>query len=331
MNQNIADLQVSLMQDSQRALAFLIPQLATIEREVYRIRYPHIRYHELIPVVTEGNEWAPSVTYFSLDGVGTAQWINGKARDIPHTDLKRDIFQAPVNMAGIGYRYNLEEIAQAAVLGISLNSEKASVARRISEEFIDQAALFGDAEKGYTGLLNCPLVTASPASAVGTQNGAVAGSAASILWANKTPDQIMADLRNLFVGIFQGTQTVELPDTCLLPVLAYQMIAAVRVSELAQMTILEWFQKHNPYTAETGRPLTIRQVRGLDTAGAGGTGRIVAYRKAPDVVKLHMPMPHRFLPVWQVGPMEFEIPGVFRFGGTDVRLPKAIGYLDGVC
>ena len=57
---------------------------------------------------------------------------------------------------------------------------------------------------------------------------------------------------------------------------------------------------------------------------------MVAYCKAPDVLKMHVPMPFRFLPAWQSGPISFEIPGIFRLGGLDIRLPKAVRYLDGI-
>jgi hypothetical protein len=41
-------------------------------------------------------------------------------------------------------------------------------------------------------------------------------------------------------------------------------------------------------------------------------------------------MPHRFLPVWQTGPLRWDVPGVMRFGGLDVRLPNEISYTDGI-
>jgi hypothetical protein len=57
---------------------------------------------------------------------------------------------------------------------------------------------------------------------------------------------------------------------------------------------------------------------------------MVAYRRDPSVVKMYMPMPFRFLPVWQTGPIIFEVPGIFRLGGVDVRRPKAMRYVDGI-
>jgi hypothetical protein len=55
---------------------------------------------------------------------------------------------------------------------------------------------------------------------------------------------------------------------------------------------------------------------------------MVAYKKDPKVLKLHLPMPHRFLPIWQNGPFNFVIPGIFRTGGIEIRRPGAVRYLD---
>lgn len=107
-------------------------------------------------------------------------------------------------------------------------------------------------------------------------------------------------------------------DTLLLPHAKLNYLATKRLGD-TQMTLLEFLRKNNTYTATTGKPLTIRAVRGLETAGAGSTNRIIAYRRDPQVLKLHIPMPHRFLPVFQDSPLSWVVPGVFRLGGLDIR------------
>lgn len=57
---------------------------------------------------------------------------------------------------------------------------------------------------------------------------------------------------------------------------------------------------------------------------------MIAYRKDPQVLKAHIPMPHRFLPVYQDGPLHWVVPGVFRLGGLDIRRPKEVRYIDGI-
>lgn len=315
------------LMDAQSAESFLIPQLTYIEREVYTIRYPQIRYPELVPVDTDAPEWIPSVTYFSMDGVGQANWFSARGQDVPLTEVVRSKFETSIKMAAIGYAYDLEEISQAAMLGRNLTADKARYARMAAEQFLDIAALFGDATAGFLGLLNNPTVTAVVAPATGAQNGFTT----STLWANKLPAQILSDVNNTLSGIWISTQTLEMADTLLLPLAAYNYIANTRLSDLTSTTILQWLREVNSYTADNGAPLTIRGIRGLDVAGAGGTGRMVAYWKDPSVVKMHLPMPFRFLPEpFRSRPLYWEIPGIFRFGGVDIRRPAAFRYVDGV-
>jgi hypothetical protein len=123
---------------------------------------------------------------------------------------------------------------------------------------------------------------------------------------------------------------VEMADTVLLPVGVFQYLASTKNSDSSDVTILEFLQRSNVYTAMTGQQLTIRAVRGLGAAADDGTARAVAYRRSPEVLKAHIPMPHRFLPVWQTGPLKFDVPGIFRLGGLEIRLPKAVRYLDNI-
>ncbi|WP_377838713.1 DUF2184 domain-containing protein [Bosea sp. UC22_33] len=302
---------------------FLISQQTVIEPTVYQIRYQEIQYSDLIPVDTSAPEWISSVTYFSMDGVGQAQWFSGKAHDMPNVDLSREKFETGVHMAGIGYGYDLEELGKAQLLGMNLTADKATLARRVSEEKVDAVAFAGDAAKGFTGLVNSSTPTATTAPADGT------GSATTFV--SKTPDQILRDINGQLTGIFTGTLGAEMADTLVLPYSVLLDLSTRRIDTVNQTTILEWIERNNIYTRTTNQPLTIRGVFGyLDTAGASSTKRMVAYRRSPEVLKFHMPMPFRFFPAWQTGPMRFDVPGAFRLGGVDIKRPKSVRYLDGI-
>lgn len=308
--------------DAQVAMSFAVSQASRINATVYQARYPAIRYRGLVPVDTTGPEWVKSITYFSLDGVGQAEWMNAGADDVPKVELLRAKTEATVSMAAIGYGWNVEELAQAQQLGIDLSSRKASAARRASEEKVDQVAFFGDTAKGFTGITNNPNVTREDAAATG------AGS--STEWKDKTPGQVMADVNAVLSGVFDDSKTVEMADTVLLPYKQMHDIGTRQLSENTETTILEWLRSNNVYTMETGQPLNMRGVRGLETAGDGGTARMVAYRNDMEVLRLNMPMPFRFFPVWQTGPFRYDVPGAFRIGGVDVSLPGAVRYMDGI-
>jgi len=161
-------MQSNLMMDAQSAMSFAVSQATRINARVYETKYPEIRYRGLVPVDTTGPEWVKSVTYFSLDGVGQADWLNAGADDVPKAELLRNKTETTVQMAGIGYGWNVEELAQAQQLGIDLNASKGRMARRAAEEKTDKVAFFGDAQKGFTGITNNPDVTVVDAAATGT-------------------------------------------------------------------------------------------------------------------------------------------------------------------
>lgn len=308
--------------DDQEALGFLIEQTSHIEAEVYRIQYPEIQYPTLVPVDETANPWAKSVTFFSMDKVGQAAWFNHMATDMRLADVNRAKHEQIIEMAGLGYRYTMEEIGQSMMIpGLNLTNEKAEAARRGYEEFVDGIAMVGDVDKGWSGLVNNAAVSRTDAANDGTGT--------SRLWSDKTADQIIRDVNDALTGVYQASKTVEIANTVLLPIAAFNILATKRVGDTS-ITALEYLMRYNVYTIMTGQPLLIRGVRALDSAGTAGVGRMVVYRRDPQVVKLHIPMRHRFLPIWQTGPMVFDIPGIFRLGGTEIRRPGAFRYVDGI-
>lgn len=308
--------------DAQAGLGFVVSQTAYIEPSVYRIKFTQIQYQDLLAgcIDTSANPFAKTVTYYSQESFGGAKWINGDADDVPYGSDERSKFETQVHSAARGYSYGWEEVNQAAMLGVSLDAERASSARRAYEEFADAIALTGDASKGWEGLFNNSAVTASGATADGTGSSA--------LWANKDADLILRDVNDALTGIQTATNNVILGDTLLLPYARFNTLASKRVPNTTMSTI-EYLRQNNVFTAQTGKALTIKGVRGLDTAGSGSTARMIAFRRSPEVLKLHIPMPLRFLPV-QIDGLRYKVPGVFRLGGLDVRLPKEIIYRDGI-
>jgi hypothetical protein len=308
--------------DAQAALSFMTQQATNIEAQVYNVQYPEIIYSKLIPTVTEGNEWAKSVTFFSMDKVGQADWFHHLASDMRIADVMRTKYEVGLEMAGIGYRYSLEELGQAMMVpGTNLTTERADAAKRAAEEFLQGVAFVGDTTKGWTGLLNDATVTRADAIADGT------GSLAT--WASKTATQVMRDINNTLSTVYTNSLTVEVADTILLPPARFTTLSTMQLPN-SDMNVIEWLKRYNAYTSLTSQPLTIMSVRGLETAGTAGAARMMAYRRDPQVLKFHLPMPHNFRPVWQTGPLVFDVPGIFRTGGTEIRRPKACYYLDGI-
>lgn len=323
-------MQNGIINDTQ-ALAFVQGQAFKVNQTVYETRFPDWDYGRLIYVDTSGPAWSPGILTYTSDLSGAAKWQSGYAKDIPLADVSQDMQQKTFHLAAIGYQYNIEEVNTAIQVGASLPNRRARAARLAYTKFMYDLTVLGNGEKGLGGLINYPGVTVSIAPADGT------GSAT--FWVNsagvgiKTPAQVVRDINIALQGIPTATFQTEMADTILLPDEAYNYIAATPYAATTMETILSFVMRTNIYTLRTGRPLTIRTVRELSTAGVGdaaGTGRLVAYKNDQDYVKLHLPMPHQFLPVYQDGPLNWQVPGIFRTGGVELLTTVAMRYLDGI-
>lgn len=308
--------------DEQANLAFVRNQANLIEPQVYQTQYPSVQYPELIPVDTSAPEFIQAVTYLSTDMRGAAQWINANAQDIPNVMGSMSESTTSVHSAGIGYGYGWQELGFARMLNINLTTDRAEGARRISEEFIDSIVWVGDTPKGFKSFISNSNIT--PA------NVANNAAASSRLWTAKTGSEVLKDINEALIDTYTVSNQIEMADTLLLSPgrWAYLGTTPWSADNSSNATLLDMVMTKNLYTAKTGQPLKIGTVRELATAGASTTQRMVTYTRRPDCVKLHLPMPHRFLPVQNKGALYFEVPGVFRLGGVDIRRLGTVRYRD---
>ena len=312
-------------------LGFLESQVAYIEQKVEMIEYPYIQFPRLVPVETETEAaWARTIMRFVTNMRGTAEWFTGRSTDMPLADTDRTKLDVTIEMAGIGYDYTIEELNQAMMTPFPrLREDKAASARRAALEMVDRLVLQGDADKGFDGLINRPAYHATTQTDGVRTVTAPNGASGSPHFDNKTGEEVAADFNRLLSGVYSLSLQVEMANTLLLPVDEMGKLAAKKMEGI-EASVLNWIRMNNVYTLETNQPLMISTVRGLETAGASMTGRMIAYRRDPDVLKLHYPMPHMFLPPMQMTPLSIEVWGIFRLAGLEIRRPGAFRYMDGI-
>ena len=143
------------------------------------------------------------------------------------------------------------------------------------------------------------------------------------------PVELLGDVNTVLSNIRTVTKEIEWADTLRLPPEAWRYIATVRMGAGdGLISILQYIENNNIYTAETKQPLDIGTLRDLATASQDGGGRMVAYRKDPEVLRFHLPMPKRGLDPRQKSLMGYETGLIARTGGVEIRLPYAMAYLD---
>lgn len=309
--------------DAQVGRAFLTPQLYRIETQVYMRKYPNADLTGLIPINTDGDMWDVGTVFYSMDEAGKAEFLSGKGFDMPYASTLMDQKSRGFYLAGIGYEWSTQELQRAARLGRSLSSDKAAAARKAAQFFKRAVAMTGRtpgatvSEKGWTGFVNDPNVPAA--------NVAADGTGSTTTWSTKTPDQISRDIWAAVNAVETQTKETHTATTVALPTAKLRYIEQTRMSDTGS-TILAYIRGNR----DGGENITFKPIRELAGAGASSTDRMVAYDSSEEVVQFHLPGDHEFLPPFQKSSMTYEVGGIMNVGGTEVRLPKAMTYKDGI-
>ena len=314
-------------------LSVLQTQVSNINVRVLETQLTDITYPQLVPVVTSYAEWQPNIQSITMGaGVGEAKWITGASKDVPLVGLSATTASIPFAVMGSGYDVNYEELGLAANAGMNISDRKAAIARRKAEDFTQNIAMVGDAEQGWTGLINKTGVTITTASTK---------AAGGTFWINAdgtlnaTASEIAKDLMNLILGPVTAVTAVRpiIADRVALPSAAYRALASTFTDSLnGGISYIEYIRRQIS-GAVPGTNFQIVEIPELATAatqGTAGSGRAIAYRFSSDILEMPVSFAFRFLSEWRDMPYGYSVPGWSRFGPVTVHEPRGFRYLDSI-
>lgn len=294
-------------------------QLEQILGKTYDVKYVNLIGRSLVPPAPEPiEEGAETFTYRQFDGVGVAAVIDGYSRQLPRVDLRSKEFTGHTRAIGCSFGWNWQDLLKAAKARVDLTAQFAKMARRAIEEALDFFIAFGSPLNGITGFLNNPNVSVTTA----------ATSAGShVTWATKlaeSPQLLVNDVMAAFNNIATTTSEVEQADTLLLPPSSYRQLAQNFRSDLSAPTLLQQLQEVLPNLK------SIKTWYRLENAGGSGTKRMVVYKDDPDYLWYVISQEFTAHPVYQDGPLQWEVPCTAMSGGVVVPYPLAMAYVDGL-
>lgn len=305
---DLAVIQASQHFDANESI-FFARELEQVKSRTYDKKFPELTATKVIPVSSEVNPGAESITYGQYEETGIADIISNYSDDLPRADAKGEQVTSPVKSLGAAYGYSVQDVRAARMAGKPLEQRKANAARMAIDQKVNKLAYFGDTAHKLVGLFNHPNVTVYTLPADGT------GSATT--FASKTPDIVLRDLNGMVNKIIDLTQGVESPDTLLLPPAVYGDLSTRARSANSDTTILEFFIKNSPYVKTV---MPIPETKGAGTAGAD---LCMMLRRDPDKLTLELPQPFEQFPPQTKG-LEFEIPCHCRYGGVIVYYPLSM-------
>lgn len=297
---------------------FFQRQLELIKARSYDVRYAELKARMLFPVSNEGGPGITSITYRTYDMAGAAKIINAYADDLPRADVAGKETTIPVRSVGISYGYNLDEIQASQLTGAALDQRRANAARRSNEQVVNDVAFFGDTESGLPGLFSNPNIP----------TGAVVNPGSGTEWVNKTPDEILFDVNDLFADIFETTKMVEQGNTLLLPPNQWSYIMSTPRSSNSDTTIAQYLVQNSPYLNSLDDLIPVNECAAANNPLLS-TDAMVAYDRNPDKLQLEIPVELEMLPVQQKN-LEFVVPGRSRLGGLNIYYPLSLAIATGI-
>jgi hypothetical protein len=288
--------------------------------KIYEIMYPELPARSIFPVSRIGGPGVETIVEQYMDIIGNAEIGSGEEVDFPRADVVGGEVSSKVRPIITGFGYSWLEIQRAMRAGISLNAARANAAKRAFETKLNDIAFNGHEASGITGFFSNAEIPRESAAATG------AGSATTFV--SKSPDNIVADIEAAMNDPWEDSMMIHKPNTLLMPVSQYRLIASTRMNAYDTMTILSFLLNNHP--SFMGGAGTITPVNQLKGAGpTAGADCMVAYQKTEEVLELRIPFEQQFFPVQQRG-FQYMVPSLGLTGGVVVRYPKAIKIVEGI-
>lgn len=253
-----------------------------------------------------------------VSGSGKA-WVGKDANAI--TGISLDIGKTvnPLPLWAMQLGWTIPELESAQKLGRPVDQQKFAGMQLKYQMDIDEQVYIGDSALGMFGLVNSPLVSVS---------NVVNGAGGSPLWANKTPNEILADVNTLLTNTWAASGYAVCPSKLLVDPVNYSRLASTLISSAGNISVLEFIKANSLCNSINGKPLDIQPLKWLSGRGAGGTNRMVAYSQAQDRVRFPL------VPL-QRTPLEYrnlhQLTTYFgRLGAVEFVYPETLAYADGL-
>lgn len=303
--------------DAEAASVFFARELDFVKSQSYDVEYPEFTALSLFPMSSEVDPGAETVTYYSYDKTGLAKIISNYATDLPRADVKGKPTTAIIKSLGDSYGYSIQEMRASRMAGKSLDTRKAESARYQIDYLNNKIAWNGDEETGLKGVLSTdndvPLYTVA--------NGAKGTTS----WADKTEDEILADITGMLKQMATVTKKVEKPDTLALSSDAYIEIQNKRIDGTAT-TVLKYIQDNIPDIKQIV-PCPELDADSVETNpyAAASDGKAVALLFKNDSRKLSIenPLPFMQYPIQTQG-LEVVVPCEARTAGAMIYYPMSL-------
>lgn len=296
-------------------LAAFEAELKFVQARTIEVPHKALKALTILPVNADAPSGTKTIAYRYYDSVGVAKIVMDYATDFPRVDAYGEEKIARVRGVGDSYGYTIPEIRSSQLTRNGrLDTQRAKLAKKRCEELIDKLAWHGDAKYGIQGLFDYPGTTELTVS-----NGA----SGHKTWATKTGHEMVQDIVDGATGIQEATNGLENPDTLILPIAQYNLLATTPMGPEGFKTALTYLKECLPNLTR------IESVVDLKGAGDSSLDRFMLFERTPEKLDFQMPQIFEQFPPQQIG-LEYVVYCHAEIGGVIVYFPQSVAYGDGI-
>ncbi|AKO92701.1 major capsid protein [Priestia filamentosa] len=284
--------------------------LEAIDRVVYEPKKEELIGRTLFNLKTDVPSGAEVYGYDVITRSGSAKVLAPGADDIPLVDADKRRHKMDIFSIAAAIRYSIQELRNAQMAGITVDSTKAEIARRAIAEKENRIIWHGDTDHNIPGVVN----------AEGIQTTAVdAGASGKTEWKDKTGKEIVADIRKArnLINRLPG----HTANTLILTPAGMEMLE-MEYNANTDKTVLEYIRSQNWFT-------NIVATSDLEGQGTDGTDCFLILDNSPSVIQILLTM-DIFRHETEYKFPNYKVPFEERLGGAIVRYPMAIVRGDGI-
>ena len=293
--------------------AFFARELDLMKPALYGVQYPAMMHPIALPVSSDKNPAAMTVSYKMFDIVGIAKVISNYADDLPRADVLGKEFFLNVHTLGVSCGWNTFELAAGMETGRPIDRSKLAAAQEIILRLADKLAFLGDSTLGIIGFTN---ITSMPNTVVPTSGAAVTWAAKLALGTDVGRNAILDDLLLPHTRMATTTKGTEVPDTYAISPSSYAQIAQTPRTSVSDLTILDFYKKAHPEVEFVICPF-------LETSGTGAAKQMILYRRDPSKLELEIPQDVVVHEAEKRG-LEWIVAVTMRFAGIQARYPLSL-------
>lgn len=307
---------------------FLIGELERLDPQIYEpmVAYTWTRDIDLREDVSMADEVSSftNSSFAAAPGVAGSQkaWVGKDSNAITGVALDIGKTASPLTLWAMQLGWTIPELESALKLGRPIDTQKYDGLMLKYQMDVDEQVYIGDTALGFTGLLNHASMTNNTNAATGD-------------WASATHDEILADVNELLDSVWSASGYAVCPSKLLLPPAKFSALVSRKVTDLANMSILNFLQDNTISNALNGTPLDIKPCKWLTGTtnsgvgpGAEGSDRMYAYTQ--DKRRVRFPL----VPM-QRTPIEYrdlrQLTTYFcKLGAVELVYPETVGCRDGI-